>query len=664
VTEDFDLSHYGRSRRRSNCNILEDCTAKHAHMKEVTSASNRKNASSTFSLPVPPGVHALFVMVIVPLYCCYRIYVAPFMPIMDCDEVYNYWEPLHFMLFGSGHQTWEYHTAYALRTYAYLVPLQLMAQYIYQPLISSNFLSLIVSETPLDQKAQLFVLLRQSIAGMTAFVELFWLYALHRYYVGQQPNGTISNATVPIATAVLLLTCTGMNHAAGALLPSATWMALWCLCGACFLRQCHALFILFAITGTLATGWPFGCVCVIPMSIHVLYKECVVKRKVAAFLVTVLAMTVLVQGIVLAVDYHYYGAMTLPTLNIFTYNAGGNGDELYGVEPTSYYIKNLLLNCNVLCLLGCLALPVYFMTHSKGAISSSSGTFEVKLDWNIVSILLSLPAWLLITVPRPHKEERFMFPIYPVLVYGATLTVDTLLTHLLLRVRRRVVVPSEPKAKPQSISNNVVQTNLAWKIVLLLLLWIPVMLLSMSRSLALKYYYTAPINVYSSLATNTSAPASQAPKLVCTCGEWYRYPSSFLLPEMIVKAPVGFLQSSFTGQLPQPFTKYGSKKESQEFLQPFNDRNIEQPERYVSDVTQCGWIVDLGESDECMSHFQSNNTRFTKVVSVPFLDSERTVSTLHRILFVPYMHEGARRSGTVAYNDYSLYIVEHKEIHS
>ncbi len=26
----------------------------------------------------------------------------------DCDEVYNYWEPLHFLLYGSGMQTWEY----------------------------------------------------------------------------------------------------------------------------------------------------------------------------------------------------------------------------------------------------------------------------------------------------------------------------------------------------------------------------------------------------------------------------------------------------------------------------------------------------------------------------------------------------------------------------
>lgn len=28
--------------------------------------------------------------------------------IHDCDEVFNYWEPLHYLLYGSGFQTWEY----------------------------------------------------------------------------------------------------------------------------------------------------------------------------------------------------------------------------------------------------------------------------------------------------------------------------------------------------------------------------------------------------------------------------------------------------------------------------------------------------------------------------------------------------------------------------
>lgn len=41
--------------------------------------------------------------------------------IHDCDETYNYLEPLHFLLHGSGLQTWEYGAQFALRSYLYLL---------------------------------------------------------------------------------------------------------------------------------------------------------------------------------------------------------------------------------------------------------------------------------------------------------------------------------------------------------------------------------------------------------------------------------------------------------------------------------------------------------------------------------------------------------------
>lgn len=41
--------------------------------------------------------------------------------ISDCDETFNYWEPLHYLMFNRGLQTWEYDPKYALRSYAYLL---------------------------------------------------------------------------------------------------------------------------------------------------------------------------------------------------------------------------------------------------------------------------------------------------------------------------------------------------------------------------------------------------------------------------------------------------------------------------------------------------------------------------------------------------------------
>ena len=37
-----------------------------------------------------------------------RLTSAVFNIVHDCDEVYNYWEPLHYLLYGYGMQTWEY----------------------------------------------------------------------------------------------------------------------------------------------------------------------------------------------------------------------------------------------------------------------------------------------------------------------------------------------------------------------------------------------------------------------------------------------------------------------------------------------------------------------------------------------------------------------------
>jgi alpha-1,2-mannosyltransferase len=50
-----------------------------------------------------------------------RLLSAALNIIHDCDETFNYLEPLHYVLYGSGMQTWEYSAAFALRSYLYLL---------------------------------------------------------------------------------------------------------------------------------------------------------------------------------------------------------------------------------------------------------------------------------------------------------------------------------------------------------------------------------------------------------------------------------------------------------------------------------------------------------------------------------------------------------------
>jgi alpha-1,2-mannosyltransferase len=72
---------------------------------------------------------------------------------------------------------------------------------------------------------------------------------------------------------------------------------------------------------------------------------------------------------------------------------------------------------------------------------------------------------------------------------------------------------------------------------------LPSCLISQSRTMALSKYYTSPLKVFASLPVTSQG-------LVCTCGEWYRFPSSYYLPEGF---QLGFLPSSFSGQLPKYF---------------------------------------------------------------------------------------------------------------
>jgi alpha-1,2-mannosyltransferase len=50
-----------------------------------------------------------------------KLLAAVWSPISDCDEVFNYWEPLHFWLFKRGFQTWEYSPEFSIRSWAYLL---------------------------------------------------------------------------------------------------------------------------------------------------------------------------------------------------------------------------------------------------------------------------------------------------------------------------------------------------------------------------------------------------------------------------------------------------------------------------------------------------------------------------------------------------------------
>lgn len=503
-------------------------------------------------------------------------------------------------------QTWEYAPQYALRTYAYILPMKLFAtayQHLFEllsPHARGYLLSFLIDSTDITTVPVgmwTFCCLRATLAGITACCELTFLAALERY-----------NKTVALATGIVLLTSTGMAHASGAYLPSSTIMCFWLVCAAAYLRSNVRAFIGMAVVATLAVGWPFGVIVFVPMGLHILIR-CTSLQMVKILSWTAL-WAVVVQAIVMVIDYnHYDGKWLSPTANILLYNTKQGGDELYGVEPASYYLKNLLLNFSYTSLLGLVSLPLASIMRFVGK------PWQVPL---VVSCVGPLYLWLSVVVPRPHKEERFLFAIYPALAACAAMTCEQL---WILTFGRFI-----KKEKFQSL----------W-----ILLLVPACIMCISRTMALWKYYTAPLSVYSTLAQQPQL-ATKDESLVCTCGEWHRFPSSFYLPPNF---QLGFLPSSFTGQLPKAFGSNGD----------FNDKNKEEKDRYVS-VEHCAFIVELDQGDdpECLRYIHENKQNWNKIAQVSYLDAAKT-SMLHRILYLPGLHEKAVSNGSVQYNDYVVY---------
>ena len=569
-------------------------------------------------------------------------------------------------------QTWEYAPKFALRTYAYLFPMAAVAKcfqyllgclppaFVHQlstllllaPQAATKMDGVLIA--PQDNKPLLFAMLRSFLALISCYSELSFLDAIHE----------VVGPTVARWAAICSLTAAGNFHSSQAFLPSSSVMILWRLSASNQLKENYGFAIFWGLVAVLAVGWPFCAVLFISTGLLAIWKasglDFVSRRNwrnnfqfssVMMILLRTILHSIAIQAFVMAVDYHFYGRIVSPTWNIFVYNAQSGGDELYGVEPLSYYIKNLLLNFNFVALLGVLSLPIIMVKKLVERFFSVAFDNDHKMC-NSVEVLVLAPmyVWMAIVFSRPHKEERFLFPIYPMLCFGAAITMREViclaskLLSLLLRSKQR----------KQKSRGNI-------QLLLGLTLLFPSIAISVSRSFALYHYYSAPLRIYRDLFSHASASlvlsGEKQINYVCTAGEWYRFPSSFFLPP---NHQLGFLKSSFTGQLPQPFSKYGSKPESLAVQAGnFNDVNEEEMDRYV-DIKQCSYVIELVPSEsknfqnvpECLQYMQSESSDggfWTELASYKYLDPEST-STLHRILYLPF-----GRDGKVIYKGYNLY---------
>lgn len=455
------------------------------------------------------------------------------MVIMDCDETFNYLDPLHNLIYGYGLQTWEYDPRFALRPYSFL-------------LLFSLPLKLMIRIFNLKDKVIVFKMLRMIMGTMSAW-GLSHLIDTIAMTIGLD---------VAKYTAILAATSTGIFISSTSFLPNTFSMFTLSFIWSYWLRG-HDTKVIMLTALNFIIGWPYATLAaILPCLVSfkqsyasyaksdgekILSSDLTYSVKLHLLLrrlflgATFSAIYILVPS--LMVEYHYYGRLTFPSLNAILYNVLSRrtgteetGPELFGVEPWNYYLLNLALNFNICLPLSLLGVAISHRTKS------------------VTKTLMLLSNFMLFIIfsAQGHKEERFLFILYPIICFGAALSLSFIRKFHLGKLVAYFTLASTATV-------------------------------SILRILAILKFYSAPQNLLSMWSPDSTTR-------LCMGSTWYRFPSSFYMAN---KARLGFVQDDVDGQLPM---YYGNTRS----VTPMNSLNKAIPEQYTR-ISKCDYLMEYGE---------------------------------------------------------------------
>ena len=555
--------------------------------------------------------------------------------IHDCDETFNFWEPLHYLVHGTGMQTWEHSPTFALRSYLYLGLHYVVAK---PAAVLASALAL--------PRIHAFHAVRIALGVVSAYAEA-WLCA-EVAKIDQNASRILVVASAFSA---------GMFAAATAFLPSS--FAMYCVtcAAAASLADKHAV-ACAACVAAVTVAWPFAGICAIPYGLECLRTNGTVRT--AMYIATPLAI---ITSISVIIDTEMYGRTTWSVLNILRYNVAGGGSELYGTEGPGYYLRNLFLNFSI-AVPASLALPLVALVHRLvlGGIEPGYG----KLVRTCVPFPIALGFFSCIA----HKEERFMYAVYPLVLTGFAVS---------LAAGHSVVVHVAKRLAPDGFLGTAARdAAVATATIGVVTIVAITAALGVSRTAAQLHGYGAPMDLYRKIPQMARESSSLRPIGVCVGGEWYRFPSSFHLPRSDYR--LVFIDSGFDGALPVSFVK--SKGGTRFGPLGLNDRNeadpitradfpfhVDGPCDFMVDVTldgvvpavdprtivPAGWVEedrfetfetepgdgeDGGDGEEggvktVSIRVERTEARWVIVNEAPFLDAANS-PTLTRAFYVPW----------------------------
>ncbi|XP_063492589.1 alpha-1,2-mannosyltransferase ALG9 isoform X8 [Symphalangus syndactylus] len=354
------------------------------------------------------------------------------------------------------------------------------------------------------------------------------------------------------------------------------------------------------------------------ISLPIAFDLLVMKHRWKSFFHWSLMALILFLVPVVVIDSYYYGKLVIAPLNIVLYNVfTPHGPDLYGTEPWYFYLINGFLNFNVAFALALLVLPL------TSLMEYLLQRFHVQnLGHPYWLTLAPMYIWFIIFFIQPHKEERFLFPVYPLICLCGAVALSALQKcyHFVFQRYR--------------LEHYTVTSN--WLALGTVFLF---GLLSFSRSVALFRGYHGPLDLYPEFYRIATDPTIHTvpegrPVNVCVGKEWYRFPSSFLLPD---NWQLQFIPSEFRGQLPKPFAE--GPLATRIVPTDMNDQNLEEPSRYI-DISKCHYLVDLDTMRETPREpkYSSNREEWISLAYRPFLDTSRS-SKLLRAFYVPFLSD-------------------------
>nr|XP_050859128.1 alpha-1,2-mannosyltransferase ALG9 isoform X2 [Vespula vulgaris] len=531
-----------------------------------------------------PGVDTAFKLILSARFCS-----AIWSHITDCDETYNYWEPSHYLLYGIGQQTWEYSPEYALRSYTYLL-MHIVPAKLYNYLLEPN-------------PVLIFYFIRCLLSVGCALSEVYFYKNVCREF----------GVHIARLTLVFLILSSGMYISSSAFLPSSFSMYLSTVAIAAWYGRQYE-FAIFATAISSLLGWPFTSLLGLPIAIEMLFH----RQEWSKFIKWVIISAFVILAPMIWIDSIYYGRFVLAPLNIIMYNVfTTHGPDIYGTEPFSYYIANGFLNFNFIFI---------------GALIAPFGLFLV---WLVIPAkprerlclpywysLAPLYLWFIVFFLQSHKEERFLFPVYPMICLTGAISVDVL---------QKLYFFIRTKFCPLYIGCHYSQYTAHIMTVAIIVCGF----FGLSRTFALYKGYYAPMEIM--IETNKLGSeggiSSDGNINFCVGKEWHRFPGSFFLPSNNWK--LQYLKSEFKGELPQP---YSNHENATSIIQPhFNDLNKEEPSRYIP-VEKCHFLLDLdiGIDTDLEPNYSKMSDQFIVLKSSKFLDASKSHS-FFRAFYIPFV---------------------------